>query len=363
METLQKKVMQLETLFGLASLINSSLDHEEIRKKAIEVTTKMLNAEAASLLLLDNATGELHFDVATGEKAEKVKQVRMKKGTGIAGWVAEHGEPLIIQDALSDPRVFKTADRVSGFVTKNIICVPVKSKEQIIGVLEGINKLEGQFDEDDLEIIKAVSNSIAIAIENARLYTEMKETFFNLIETLVETVELRDTFTGGHTKRMVEYCLDIGRHIGLDRKECEDLKLAAMLHDIGKIGVRDDILLKQGKLKEEEFEDMKMHSLHGAELLKNIRRLKKVIPGIRSHHERYDGNGYPEGLKDKKIPLIARIIAVVDSFDAMTNSRPYRKGHSRDAAFEELKRCSGSQFDPAVVDAFLEVFSKGDMQE
>lgn len=363
MEILQKRVMQLETLFGLASLINSSLDPDEIRKRAIEVTTKVLNAEAASLLLLDNGTGELHFDVVTGEKADKVKQIRMKKGVGIAGWVAEHGKPLIIHDALSDPRVFKTADKVSGFVTKNIICVPVRNKDRCIGVLEGINKLDGKFNDNDLELMMAISDSIAIAIENARLYTEMKETFYSLTETMVETLELRDPLTGGHTRRMVENCLNIGMHIGLEGEECEDLRLAAMLHDIGKIGVRDNILLKPGKLLKEEFEEIKTHSLRGVELLKNIKRLKTVLPGIRSHHERYDGRGYPVGLKGEEIPIIARIISVVDSFDAMTNARPYGKQRSREEAFEELKRCSGSQFDPVIVNAFLELFFKGDAQQ
>lgn len=359
----QKKILQLEILTEVASLINSSLDHFEIIKRTIEATTKVLNAEVASLLLLDETTGELYFDVATGEKGEKVKQIRLGKGKGIAGYVAEHGEPLLIHDAQSDPRFFKTVDRVSGFTTRNIICTPVKSKEHIIGVLEGINKKDGQFDDNDLKLIKLLSNYVAVAIENARLYTELKETFYSTAEVLAETIELRDPYTGGHTKRVNDYSVIIGKYMGLNKSEIESLKLAAILHDIGKIGVRDYILLKQGKLEKEELTKMNMHSLYAAELLHHIKQLKDVIPGVRGHHERYDGDGYPDRLKESKIPLIARIISVADTFDAMTTDRPYRKGFSKEAAFAELKRFAGTQFDTEVVESFLKAYRDGELPD
>ncbi|NOZ26334.1 MAG: HD domain-containing protein [Nitrospirae bacterium] len=359
MERLQKQLIQLKTLTELASLINSSFDQVEIRKRAIEATTRVLNAEAASLLLLDEATGELYFDVATGEKGGRVKQIRLKKGVGIAGWVAEHGTPLVIHDAQSDPRFFKNADKLSGFVTRNIICVPLKTKERIIGVLEGINKKDGRFDDSDLELMETLSNFIAVAIENARLYTELKETFYATAETLTETIELRDPCTGGHTKRVKHYSLIIGRYLGLTKDELEHLELAAILHDIGKIGIRDDILLKKGKLTEQEMMHMKRHSIYGAELLQSIKQLKKIVPVVRNHHERYDGTGYPDGLRGEEISLMARILTVADSFDAMTTHRPYKKSISTEAALEELRRCSGTQFDPAVVEAFLQAFSDG----
>jgi len=359
MEKLQKQLIQLKTLTELASLINSSFDQAEIRKRAIEATTRVLNAEAASLLLLDEATGELYFDVATGEKGRRVKQIRLKKGVGIAGWVAEHGTPLVIHDAQSDPRFFKNADKLSGFVTRNIICVPLKTKERIIGVLEGINKKDGRFDDSDLELTKTLSNYIAVAIENARLYSELKATFYATAETLTETIELRDPCTGGHTKRVKHYSLIIGRYLGLSKDELESLELAAILHDIGKIGIRDDILLKKGKLTEQEMLHMKMHSIYGAELLHSIKQLKEIVPVVRNHHERYDGTGYPDGLKGDEISLMARILTVADSFDAMTTRRPYKKSISTEAALEELRRCSGTQFDPAVVEAFLQAFADG----
>jgi HD-GYP domain-containing protein (c-di-GMP phosphodiesterase class II) len=152
----------------------------------------------------------------------------------------------------------------------------------------------------------------------------------------------------------MEYSLAIGKRTGLTRREMVRLRLAAILHDIGKIGVRDTILLNPGRLTSEEFSEMRKHPEFGAAVLSRIKKLKGVIPGIKYHHERYDGSGYPEGLKGEEIPLLARIVAVADAFDAMTTNRPYRKGLSFEKAFDELQKNSGRQFDPIVVKSFLD---------
>ncbi|MBI5195764.1 MAG: HD domain-containing protein [Nitrospirae bacterium] len=356
-----KKLKQLETFINVSSLINSTLDTREIRERTITALTTLLNAEAGSLLLIDDETGELFFEVATGEKGMKLKRFRLKTGEGIAGWVVQNGEPVIVNDAVSDPRFSQKADLHSGFITKSIICMPVKSKEKIIGVLQGINKNKGIFTADDLELIKSIADQVAIAIENARLYIELRETFFATTQALAEMIELRDPYTGGHTKRVMNYSTIIGRYMELDKTQFEKLRLAAILHDIGKIGVRDAILLKQGGLNDEEFDKMKMHAHYGAEILGRIKQLKDVIPGVKDHHERFDGKGYPDGLKNEAISLIARIIAVADTFDAMTTDRPYRKGLSVEKAFEEFRKGSDTQFDKAVVDAFLNAWEDGEL--
>lgn len=342
----------------MSALINSSLDTRLIRKRAIEAATKLLDAETGSLLLVDQETGELFFEVALGEKGSRLSKVRLKRGQGIAGWVAEHGLPEIIHDAASDPRLFKDADKKSEFVTKNMLCVPVKTKEKMLGVLQAINKKDGLFTEEDKEILMALANQVAGAVENANLYEEVKEAFYGTAQALAETIEKRDPYTGGHTKRVMDYSLAIGRRMGLDRKDMENLKLSAILHDIGKIGVRDNVLHKNGRLTDEEFDNMKRHSGYGSEILGHLKQLKEVIPGVRGHHEKYDGTGYPDGLKDGEIPLLARIIAVADTFDAMTSNRPYRNALSSEAAFEELRKFSGRQFDSALVEVFEEAWRK-----
>jgi len=353
-----KNFEQLNTLVDFTSFITSTLHTGEIRNRAIKAAVELLDVEAGSLILVDQETGDLFFEVALGDKGEKVKEVRLKKGEGIAGWVAEKGEALIVNDVQTDRRFFKAADEHSAFATKSILCVPVKSKEKILGVLEALNKKYGVFDEEDKKALMALANQVAIAIENANLYQELMETFYATTEALAETIDKRDPYTGGHTKRVLNYSCAIGTTLRFSKKELEDLKLAAILHDVGKIGVSDKILLKEGKLDPEELERMHLHPKYGSEILSHIKQLKDVIPSVRSHHEKIDGSGYPDKLKGEDIPIIAKIIAVADAFDAMTTDRPYRKAMSTEEAFEELRKFAGIQFDRDIVHAFMKAISE-----
>ncbi len=353
----------LKQILEFSTIINSSLEIEEIRKRTIEASIKITNSEAGSLLLYDKNTKELYFDVAIGEKADKIKTIRLKLGQGIAGWVALNKEVLIINDVQNDPRFFKKADEQSGFITKSMICLPVVSKDKLIGVLQAINKINGSFNDYDTELLKALANQVAVAIENAKLYNELKETFYEIVFALADTIEKRDPYTGGHTKRVMDYSIAIGKEMGLDKGEMERLKLTAILHDIGKIGIRDIVLLKEGKLTDEEYAIIKAHTIYGAEILQHVKKLDVILPGVKYHHEKFDGTGYPEKLKGKEIPLIARIIAVADTFDAMTTDRPYRKGLSFETALSELKSEAGKQFDPIVVASFIKVFEKGELRK
>jgi HD-GYP domain-containing protein (c-di-GMP phosphodiesterase class II) len=270
--------------------------------------------------------------------------------------VAERGVPAIVNDVRSDPRFCGDVDELSGFLTTSLICVPLKSKGSVVGVLEALNKRSGPFVTEDLDVLEILANQVAVALENARLYEDVGEMFGAVIEALLETVEKRDTYTRGHTRRVTGHSVAIGQGLGLARTDMENLRLAAMLHDIGKIGISDRVLQKDGALTQEEFEAIRCHPVYGAEILQHIRKLHSVLPGVRHHHERYNGTGYPGGLKGSDIPVIARIIAVADTFDAMVTDRPYRKGLTARAAFEELRRQRGIQFDPAVVGVFLESF-------
>lgn len=349
-------------LLEFSKLLNSTLDINEIRERAILASMELVNCEAGSLLLYDDEKEELYFDVALGERAHRIKTIRLKLGQGIAGWVAQHRKPEIINDVQNDPRFFRGADKKSGFITKNMICLPVMSKDKLLGVLQAINKKEGLFTEYDLELLLALSSQIAVSIENAKLYEELKETLYAIILSLADTIEKRDPYTGGHTQRVMEYSLLIGQAMNLSKEEMEKLRLAAVLHDIGKIGIRDAILLKESKLTDEEYRIIQNHTIYGAEILQHIKQLKDIIPGVLYHHEKYDGTGYPKGLKGEEIPLIAQIIAVADTYDAMTTDRPYRKGLSKEVALAELQKWSGRQFSPTVVEAFVKIMSQEDEQ-
>ena len=210
-----------------------------------------------------------------------------------------------------------------------------------------------------MSIFQSLADQVAVALDNARLLGEIEGLFFQTAESLADAIEKRDPYTGGHTKRVTTYSLAIGEQLDLDPDEMRWLKLAAILHDIGKIGVEDIILRKTDKLDEAEYDKMKEHTVMGAEIIGHIKQLHGIIPGLMYHHEKVDGKGYPEGLADGNIPLIAKIVAVADTYDAMTSDRPYRKALTREEAFGELRRCVGTQFDKLLVDSFIKTFGKG----
>lgn len=358
---LERSVKQFTTLAEVGTLLNSTLDQAVIRKRAMEAITFLMNAEVGSLLLVDDEKRDLYFEVALGDKGDKVKEIRLKIGEGIAGWVAEHGESLLIKDVSKDPRFYRSADQKTEFITRDMVCVPVKVKDKIIGVLQAINNKEGIFAEEDMKLFQLFSNQVAIALDNARLYEEIRETFFAVAEALAEAIEKRDPYTGGHTKRVVHYSLAAAKYLNLTPKELEFLKLSAILHDIGKIGVDDSVLRKPGKLDDHEAELMKMHPMMGADIMRHVKQLNDLIPGMKYHHERPDGKGYPDGLKDGEIPVIARIISVADTYDAMTSTRPYRKGLPHQTAIDEIKKYAGTQFDRDVALAFVKAFEQGEI--
>jgi HD-GYP domain-containing protein (c-di-GMP phosphodiesterase class II) len=349
---------KMQMLMEFSAIINASLDTSHVRERAIKAAIQLLEADAGSLLLVDPDNGELFFEVATGDKGEKLKEVRLKPGVGIAGWVVQTGEGVIISDVQGDARFYREADLTSHYETHSMVAVPVKSGKSIIGVLQVVNKCDAAFTSEDLEMLSSLAHQVGPAVENARMYETMRETFYGVSMALAEALEKRDYYTGGHTNRVSSYCMAIGGRLKLGEKEMESLWLASILHDVGKIGIEDRVLQKPGKLDAEEHGIMSRHSEYGSEILSHIKSHRLLIPGVRGHHEKYDGTGYPDSIGGDEIPLVARIISVADAFDAMTSDRPYRKALSHRQAFAELERCRGTQFDPDVVDAFLASHAK-----
>lgn len=362
LKRIDEKVRRLALLSHLSQILNSTLDHKEIRRKAMEAATQLMKTEVGSLLLVDEEKHQLYFEVALGDREEEIKTISLNFGEGIAGWVAQHGKPLVVNSPGKDRRFFKGVDERTEFKTRNIICVPVKVKKKIIGVLEAINKKrKGQFDKEDLSLLASLADQVAIALDNSRLYQELEEVFFQTAESLADAIEKRDPYTGGHTQRVTLYSQAIAKYLPLKPLERKWLKIASVLHDIGKIGVEDDILKKREQLSPEEFDIIKRHSDMGAEILEHIRQLREIVPGVRYHHEHVNGKGYPDGLRGEEIPILAKIVAVADTYDAMTTNRPYRKAIEKESAVEELKRCSGTQLDKEVVEAFIQAYQRGEI--
>ncbi len=265
---------------------------------------------------------------------------------------------------------------------KASLCVPCYFKKELLGILVLGEKVSSEpFSRDEMGFFVTLANDAAMAIANAQLienlqskideikelYVREHRIFIHTAIALAAAIDARDPYTHGHTERVTNYSLAIARElegvpeIGHYKNFRETLQIAALLHDIGKIGVPDHILSKHGRLTPEEFEEIKKHSIIGASILNPIKELGDITREVRHHQECFDGSGYPDGLKDGDIPFIARIIAVADAFDAITTSRPYRHKRSMEDAIKELKRCSGSQFDPVIVSAFILAYEKGNI--
>lgn len=360
LEKSEKKIKELSTLMEVSKAINSTLNLEELLSIVMNLAKNVMRAEASSLMLLDEESKELIFKVALGEKGEKVKDYRVPVGKGISGWVAKHGKPLLIPDVSKDKRFFSELDKKTDFKTRDILCVPLLIKDKIIGVIQVINSIGRRcFSQDDIGFFEAMARESAVAIENARLFTDLENLIFDIIKSFALSIEARDPYTRGHSERVTNFSLIIAKEMNLPEKEIEVLKETSLLHDIGKIGVRDSVLLKPSSLTDEEFEQIKLHPSVGSNIVCSIRHLRHIIPGIRSHHERIDGRGYPDKLAGDEIPLFGRIISVADAFDAMTSDRPYRNGIEKEKSLEIIKANIGTQFDPIAAKAFISAYEKG----
>lgn len=352
--SLKKKIGRLETLIHTSMLFSSILDIDDLLDIVLRKAEEVMDAEALSVFRIDEEKNELYFVIARGSRGKEAKEIRVPMGKGIVGWTAQHGEPLLVADVSKDPRWFKGVDKKSKFITRSIMAVPLISKGKVIGVAEVLNKRGNRkFNKTDLGLFESLGHQIAIAIENALLYKELDELFLSSIRAIVEAVDAKDTYTRGHSGRVVKYSLIIGEALNFDKERLKRLEVSAILHDVGKIGIPDRILGKPGKLTSDEYNYMKRHPELGSSIIEPIAELKELIPNILHHHERYDGNGYPKMLRGKEIPLFARIICVADSFDAMTTDRPYRKRKSIKIAMRELIDNSGTQFDTELVSVFI----------
>ena len=343
---------QLEQVLAVSTMLNSSLEEDKVRQHAMNAARTLVNCEATSLLLVNDATGGLYFDVAIGDQGERVKTIELKKGQGIAGWVAENREPIVIKDAQNDPRLFRQADMSSGFKTRNMLCVPVLVRNKLIGVLQALNKQQDTFNKMDCRVLISLAGQIGVALDNARLYHALNDTFHAVIQVLIDAIEKRDPYASGHAKRVSMYSVAIGRELGLDKGQLVNLKLAALLHDVGMMSMSDDMLHNRGTGKLKEKQVVKKHLELGTELLASVKPLSHLLPIIKYHHEQYDGSG-PYRLAGEKIPLLARIIVIADSLDSMLNDRPYGMCVGYDAALLELERGAGRKYDPKIVKQFV----------
>lgn len=328
-------------------------NEDRVIEAIMQLTHDTLRASASSLLLLDNRNQELFFRFADGPVGQQLKRLHISRQSGIAGWIVRNNKPLLVNDAEKNKNFYKSIDEATGFKTRSIIGAPITINNRVAGVIEVLNRVDGKdFSQQDLKAVMGVAATVAITLENIRMNTRLVNSYKSTVKALVSLADAKETSGGGHSRRVSEYSLLAATEMSLTKKEKQDIEYAAILHDIGKLTIPDNVLNKSDKLNEEEWEMIRKHPVIGFNLLKDIPFLKEASRLILYHHERYDGRGYPEHLIGEEIPVGSRIIAVADAFDYMTTEHSYRAALSRQHAFKELRDCAGTQFCPAAVEAF-----------
>lgn len=352
-------MMKPELLDKIWGVVTSSTRVHPLVSSIIRMTQHGLRASASSLLLLDEENQELCFKFTNGSAGVQLKRLKINPQSGIAGRVVSSGKPLIVNNAKKSPYFSSLIDEVNGFEAKSIISAPLMTHARAFGVIEVINKTDGaDFSQQDLQALIRVSTTAALAIENLRLNERLLDAYKNTVRALVSLADAKETCGMGHSRRVAAYALMGAEALSLPDKEKQDIEYAAILHDIGKLGIPDSVLNKSEALTKQEWEMIRKHPLIGSSLLRGIPFLREASQIILHHHERYDGQGYPEGLKGEAIPLGSRLLAVADAFDHMTTEHSYRQAIAKNHAFAELKKCVPEQFCPVAVKAFCSGFVK-----
>ena len=353
----------LLALVKIGQAVAAEKDIDKLMQTIAEEARNAVQADRCTVFLYDKETDELWSKVALGLGSQ---ELRFNASQGIAGSVFRTGEIINIKDAYADDRFNKEIDSKTGYVTKTILCMPIRNIEQeIIGVFQILNKLSGYFTQEDEDILISIGSSAGISLENAKLFKrqqelleEQKIVFDSFISTLAASIDARDKITAGHSTRVRMYATLIAEAFGLNEKEMEIIQKAAALHDIGKIGIRDSVLQKEGKLTDEEYKHIQEHVQITHNILENIGLNEdfKLINEIAcSHHEKYDGTGYYRHLKGENIPYGGRILAVSDVFDAITSKRHYRDKMPIINVIDILIKGKDTHFDKNLVDVFLNI--------
>ncbi|WP_345320901.1 HD domain-containing phosphohydrolase [Candidatus Villigracilis proximus] len=350
---------QVRVLVGVGSAINSSLKLKQVLEEVMDTLIALMGAERGFLMLRE-FDGEMKVRIARGIDHVDLNEDAFAISKTIVGRVVKTGEAVLTTNAQDDPRFIEQLS-VAAYRLLSILCVPLKLKDELIGVIYVDNRVHtGIFQDDDLSLISAFANQAAVAIDNARLFDDLQASNAELeiaysatLEGWVRALDLRDKETEGHTKRVTVLTERLARSMGVDDEAMVHITRGALLHDIGKMAIPDGILLKPSGLTEEERELVQQHPIYAFEMLKPIKFLHPALDIPYCHHEKWDGSGYPRGLKGEEIPFAARIFSVVDVWDALVSDRPYRKGILPAEVKKSIYELSGSHFDPKIVDAFL----------
>ena len=342
---------RLVSLHEVTKILSSTLDQNDLNMKFLDFSTRLAKADGGALIFTDQKN-KLSLAKKNGDQVRT--ELWLKQSLVQASqWVIEHQEPLVLE---SNMKELPTGLKPVPAEIRAFISYPLRTPSRTIGVLNLVRLQSSEpFSSLDLELINVLASQASISIDNVRLYQNIRNNYLKTIRAFALAVEAKDEYTHGHSENVMKYAVMIAKRLNLPHQEIERVQYAGLLHDIGKIGVSEYILNKPGKLTPQEFQEIKKHPELGARIISDVPFLKSLVPLVLHHHEYFGGGGYPNGIAGEDIPFGARILTVSDAYEAMTSDRPYRKSLSQDIAFSILDTQRGIQFDPAIVDAFLEV--------
>lgn len=363
----QQKLKETMALLEVARLVTSTLDMDVLLSRLVQITADVCEVGKCSVYIYVNESGRFHPTATFGVFPKCEWEMALGDGVQPSDFSDEDAEALFNHVvAISDPHLSPLIpdDRIEDTGTRSVLVVPIFSRENLLGIMVLFySKDPEDVEDEDMNLITGIAGQAAVALENASLYEDLEMSYFSTVKALARAIEVKDPYTYGHSERVTEYAISIANRLGLNEWDMRNIKYAAALHDIGKIGIARKILNKPGALSEEEFVHVKTHPQLGDSIIEPVTFLQDPREIILHHHERYDGRGYPDGLKGDEIPLGARILAVADSFEAMMSDRPYRKALPIEEAVKELEINAGTQFDPAVIKAFMDAVSDGDLEK
>jgi len=352
------QILQSNALNNISLELTRTTDLDILLNKIIKYAAIIVKAEAASILLLDKEKNELYFKASLGKKSREIKKYKVKVGEGIAGWVAENGKSLIVDDVSKDTRWAKKIDTSTKFKTKSLICVPLILEKEIVGVMEVINKKDKEcFDKNDEGILYSFANQAIIALWNANIIEDLNNYFIHITEILIQALENEPLGPKGYFMRLARLATQIGSKLGITGKDYNNLYYASLLHDIGKIKLRKkiDISFKAKDNFHLVQNEINLHPVVGANMLKQINLFKDIVPIVKHHHENYNGTGYPDRLSGEKIPLASRIIAVVEDYAKIIYNKPIESHSENEKALNKFFSLVEKKYDPKVINALKEI--------
>ena len=354
-ELLDRLIVSLTNIHELSSASYSHKLNEELYEPVLENACNLIKANRGSIMLFDEKTQTLNIIASKGISAEVIASTRLKIGEGVAGMAFQSGKIISTEDPTQE-------NGYVGYIgapeqREPFVAVPIKTRKKVLGVLNlHVEDFSILKDEYVLKILAVLADKTAITVENVGLNEAMRSFYLEMVETLTRVIDAKDSYTHDHGTRASARARRISEELGLDEELVREIEYAALLHDIGKIGISELILRKPSRLTPQEYETIKKHTAIGYQILHPIQFLGRVPKIVLHHHEWYNGTGYPAGLRGEEIPIGSRVVSVIDAWDAMVSDRPYRKALPSARALEELREGRGGQFDPQVVDVFVHLY-------